>query len=240
MKESTLYRHVRSGKGALPQQVAHQIVDLITSRQLEVGRRLPPLDELAECLGVSRGAVREATKLLEAWGVVTAKHGVGTFVSKVGEDALMTPIKVSAERSDETFRDLHQIREALEPYMASVAAESAKPEHIEEMEQALRSMEETLGRPVENVEADLAFHSALARATGNDLFLIVLHPVIDLMQDMRLLTQRTPAANRRTVAVHRAILDHVKAGRAGEAREAMQSHLDHVWRVIQSQLIEKD
>ena len=63
MGESTIYQPVGIGKGALSEQVAHQILDLIADRQLETGSRLPPLDELCVHLGVSRTAVREAKYL---------------------------------------------------------------------------------------------------------------------------------------------------------------------------------
>jgi len=130
--------------------------------------------------------LREAIKLLDAWGILTVKHGVGTFVSSVTEDALTIPFKVSVERSKEAIRNLHQLREALEPAIATLAAENARPEHLEKMEEALHRMDQSLANPTEYIQADLAFHSALANATGNDLFLILVYPVIDLLQDVRL------------------------------------------------------
>lgn len=236
MEESTLYQPVRTDKGALSDQVARQIIDLIVSRQLEVGSRLPPLQELTKHLGVSRTAVREAIKLLDAWGAVTVKHGVGTFVAGLAEDALTIPFKMSAERSEETIRDLHQVREALEPDIAAIAADNVRSEHIEEMEEALRRMDQALDNPDEYIQADLAFHSTLAKATGNDLFLIVIHPVIDLLQDVMCLVYQTPGAAERGQAFHRMIFERVKAGHADEAREAMRSHLDQVLLDIQPQL----
>ena len=236
MTETTLYHRIRMDKGALSEQVARQIVDLITTRQLEAGSRLPPLDELTGYLGVSRTATREAIKLLEAWGVVAVKHGVGTFVSELAEDTLTIPIKVSAERSEETVRNLQQVREALEPDIAAIAARNAKPEHIQEMEEALHRMDRALDNPDEYIEADMAFHLALARATGNDLFLIVLHPVIDLLRDGMRLVCPTPGATERGQTFHRTIVEHVKAGQADHARQTMQSHLDQVWLDMQSRL----
>jgi len=236
MEEPTLYQPVERGKGSLSEQVARQIIDLIARKQLETGDRLPSSDELTGYLEISRTAMREAIKLLDAWGVVTVRHGVGTFVAELSVDALTIPIKVSAERKEEAVFNLHQIREALEPYIAAIAARNARPEHIEEMEESLHRMDQAIDNPSEYIPADLDFHSALAKATGNDLFLIVIHPVIDLLQDVRRLTQKTQGALERGQSSHWMIFEHVKAGRAEKAREAMLSHLNQVWLDFQAQL----
>lgn len=236
MEESTMYQPVRVGRGVLSEQVAHQIVDLIANNQLRVGDRLPPLEELGHASGVSRTAVREAIKLLDAWGVVTVKHGVGTFVAGLPEHALEVPFRLSAERSSETFAHLHQLRVALEPDIAALAARKAQPEQIAEMEAAILRMDRALGDPESYIPADVAFHTALAKATGNELFLLVIRPVIDLLADAMRLSEQTQGATSRGQAFHRTLLEHIKAGDAERAAEAMRAHLDQVWYDIVAQL----
>lgn len=236
MAERPLYQVVRTDKAALSEQVARQILDLITTKRLVVGDRLPPLDELTGYLGVSRTSLREAIKLLDAWGVVTVKHGVGTFVAGLTEDALTIPFQVSVERSEQAIRHLYQVREVLEPAIAVLAAENARPEHIEKMQEALNRMDQSLTNPDEYIQADLAFHSALAEATGNDLFLIVIHPVIDLLQRVRRLAIQSVEDAERAQASHKMIFKHVKAKNADRAREAMLSALDETWREIRQRM----
>ena len=238
MDKSTLYHPVGAGKGTLSEQVAHQIRDLIAQRELEAGDRLPPMDELTGYLRVSRTAVREAVKLLDAWGILRVKHGVGTFVAEPDKDALRVPLQLSAERSDRAIRDLLQVREALEPDIAAIAVRNASPETIKAMEEALVRMDLALDDPAIYIQADLAFHSALAEATGNELLVILIHPVIDLLQDMMGLAQRTPGAMKRGLTYHRQLVEHVKAGpdHAEEARATMLRHLAQVWEEIEPQL----
>ena len=238
MDKSTLYQPVGAGKGTLSEQVADQIRDLIAHRQLEAGDRLPPMDELTGYLKVSRTAAREAIKLLDAWGVVEVRHGVGTFVADPGKDALRIPLQLSAERSDWAIRDLLQVREALEPDIAAIAARNASPENIREIEGALHRMDLALDDPAEYIPADLAFHSALAEATGNELLVILIHPIIDLLQDVMGLAQRTPGAMKRGQTYHWQLLEHVKAGpdHAEQARETMLRHLAQVRGEVQPQL----
>jgi GntR family transcriptional repressor for pyruvate dehydrogenase complex len=236
MEDSTLYQPVKTGKGALSEQVARQIIELIADKRLGAGTRLPSLDELTGYLGVSRTAVREAIKLLDAWGVVTVKHGVGTFVAGPAGDVLTVPFRVSVERGEESIRNLLQVRETLEPGIAALAAANARSEHVAEMEEALQTMDQTLTTPDEYNRADVAFHVALAKATGNDLFLLVIYPVIHLFHDLFNLAHRVPGAAERGQAFHRIILEHIKARDADEAREAMLAHIKQVWREVQPQL----
>lgn len=233
--EHLLYQPVRAGRATLSEQVADQIVDLISRHQLKVGDRLPPLAELTGYLEVSRTAVREAIMLLSAWGVVTVRHGIGTFVAGPDVDALRTTLQVSAERTEQALRNLHQVREALEPTMAAIAARNATSEHIAKMEEALRAMDQALDDPPTYIQADQAFHSALAEATGNALFLIVLHPVIDLLQDMMTVIQKTPGAMERGQEFHRRLVEQIKGGpdNANAAEHTMLEHLRQAWLEVQ-------
>jgi len=226
--EELIYAPVRTGRN-LPDQIARQILDLVSSRQLRVGSRLPPLDELGELLGVSRTALREALKLLEAWGIIVVKPGIGTFIAEVAADVLAVPLKISAERSDQSIRHLHQLREAVEPPIAALAALHARPEHIAKLEEAVARMDAALNDPTAYIQADLDFHSTLADATGNNLFLLVIYPVIDLLQEARLRFVQNPGAGERAQTFHRLLLEQIKAGNAAGARAAMQAHLDQAW-----------
>jgi len=237
MGDSSLYQPIRMGKGALSEQVAHQIIDLIADKRLKAGTRLPSLDELASFLGVSRTAVREAIKLLDAWGVVTVKHGVGTFVAEQAGDALRVPFQVSMERGEKSIRNLLQLREVLEPGIAGLAAEHALPEHLSEMQEALGRMDHTLTTDADEFnKADMAFHVALAKATGNDLFLLVISPIVDIFHDLYHVAHRVPGAAARGQAFHWIILKHIEAGNAEEAREAMRAHMKQVWVDVQTGL----
>jgi len=138
------------------------------------------------------------------------------------------------ERSDKAICHLHQLREALEPDIAAFAALNAQDEHIRLIEQTIRSMEKCMDTPKSFIVHDLAFHAALADATGNNLFLIVIHSVVDLLQDMRNLAVSTPGAPARAHQYHMRILENIKAKNPNGARQEMKSHLSQTWSEIQS------
>jgi GntR family transcriptional repressor for pyruvate dehydrogenase complex len=195
------------------------------------------LDDLASFLGVSRTAVREAIKLLDAWGVVTVKHGVGTFVAEQAGDALTVPFRISMRRGEESIRNLLQLREVLEPGIAALAAENAQPEHLSEMKEALDRMDHALTTDTDEFDQDdMAFHLALAKATGNDLFLLVISPIVDIFHDLYHVVHRVPGAAARGQVSHRVMLEHIEAGKADEAREAMLAHIKQAWVDVQNGL----
>ena len=71
---------VKNNNKLLPEQVSEQIANLITDRALHAGDKLPNEFEMAEQLGVGRGTIREAVKILVSRNVVEIKRGRGTFV----------------------------------------------------------------------------------------------------------------------------------------------------------------
>jgi DNA-binding FadR family transcriptional regulator len=72
---------------------------------------------------------------------------------------------------------------------------------------------------------DVAFHSALAAATHNQLFSILLDSVVDIMLKVRQMGFEVPGSPSNALKFHRAIYEQVRAGDPGGAREAMRVHL---------------
>lgn len=225
-----------TGKGALSDQIVHHILDMISINKLEEGTRLPSIEELSKQLAVSRTSLREAIKLLEAWGVVTVRHGVGVFVAESKKDSLKIPLRVSMERSEQAIHQLHQLRQAMEPEIAAIAAKNAKSKHKRSLAEAIEEMERSIDDPDRFIMHDLAFHSNLAEATSNNLFLIVIHSVVDLLQDVRNLAISNAGASERAQQYHVKILEEIKSRNPEGARQAMQAHLKQTWNEIQASM----
>jgi GntR family transcriptional repressor for pyruvate dehydrogenase complex len=127
-----------------------------------------------------------------------------------------------------------ECRRILEVEAAALAADRASDDDVERMRDALDRMEETTKRPTNRAteelfhEADIAFHQALIRATGNR----ALGSLTDSIHSA-LLAARYPLARpqyrlERALPEHRRILDAVASGDAEEARSAMAAHLETV------------
>ena len=78
------------------QSVVNKIVDNITNAiingELNPGDKIPTEAELSESMGVGRNSVREAIKVLEAYGVVHIKRAEGTFVSQEYDSRMIYPV----------------------------------------------------------------------------------------------------------------------------------------------------
>ena len=69
-------------KKKIPQEVAEQIINLISNGDLVPGEKLPTEKELVEMFGVSRPSIREDLSALEMAEIIEMRHGEGSFVRK--------------------------------------------------------------------------------------------------------------------------------------------------------------
>jgi len=164
------------------EHVLAQIAERILDGRLRVGNRLPSERELVSALGVSRGSVREALRILEAMGIVEANVGsgrdAGSTVSGRASEALSNLLRLHMALSSFQLTDLVEVRIQLERAAAARAAEEASAaDHAQ-----LMAIIEAMGRQdLEHShfhELDTEFHVTIARASGNAL-------AADLMQALR-------------------------------------------------------
>ena len=138
------------------------------------GDRLPTEHELCQAHSVSRGAVREAIKVLASKGLVASQRRHGTVVRPVQHWNLMDPEILSwlqeVEYSHSLLHELIQVRIAIEPEACALVAGRRDLVDFKTMGQAVRAMEDNTIRETELLQADLDFHLAILDATGNRFF----------------------------------------------------------------------
>jgi GntR family transcriptional regulator, transcriptional repressor for pyruvate dehydrogenase complex len=155
------------------EQVVDQIEEQILSGSLKVGDRLPGERDLAAKLEVSRAAVREAIRTLEAQGVVRSGVGsgpdAGTLVSAVPSDALNRLLRMHVALANFPMPDVIEARVMLERFSASLAAGHSTDDDRATLRELLDSMDaDEIDRELFN-DLDTAFHIAIAEAGGNRL-----------------------------------------------------------------------
>lgn len=153
--------------------VIERVEEQIISGALRVGDRLPPERDLAGMLGVSRAAVREAFRALEAQGVLRMSVGTGpdsgTTVAAMPSQALTRFLRLHVALANFPVHSVVEARVMLERESARHAAERAEPAELDELRQLLDLMaDRELDRERFN-ELDTAFHVAIAEAGGNRL-----------------------------------------------------------------------
>ena len=208
---------------SLVEKVCAQLAKIIRHDREEDEEWLPTERELSAQLGVSRSVVREAAKRLESQGLVEIQHGVG--IKAV--DKLHKPLNGSLELlipdAEERLRQLNGTRMAIEPESARLAAENATPAQL----RTLRRIHQQLIDAPDNahaIEADMAFHRALAEASGNLMFRLILDSLAEIGFASR---QRTIGRVGKFTGIehHAAILEAVEQGDAEAAAAAMRHHI---------------
>lgn len=186
-------------------------------------RWLPGERSLAEQLGVSRGVVREATKRLEQQGLLEIQHGNGIRIVDRLHRPLSDSLTLLLPDMADRLQQLNETRLSIEPDAAALAAERASRVQLG----ALRGIHEALKRAPDNeaaIACDLDFHRAIAAASGNLIYRLVLDSLGDLGRASRL---RTIGRVGRFTGLehHEAILGAIERRDPGAAREAMRFHL---------------
>jgi GntR family transcriptional regulator, transcriptional repressor for pyruvate dehydrogenase complex len=217
----------------LSDKVAAQLLASIKSGQLTAGSRLPSERELGEQFGVSRTVIREAISSLAARGVIEVRSGSGVHVAAVNAAQVSEQMSLFLRgRGLIEYAKIHEVRTTLEIRTARLAAERATDEDIRELRESCDRME-ALGTDVEKASLeDVEFHRILARATQNELFLVMLDSIGDVLLEIRRATLGVPGRLQEGVAFHRRILDRVAAHDVEGADLAMREHLadaDAAW-----------
>ena len=168
--------------GASVSTVAQRLLEAITSGVLERGARLPPERQIAERLSVGRSVVREALAVLDVLGVVTTRHGSGTYVHSTSSSLLSGAIEWGLVLQQPRTLDLIELRQDLEIASARHAAERAAPSDLEDLARCLGRMRAALDDPAEFVDADVEFHLLTANAGRNSVIVELLASVRSLLR----------------------------------------------------------
>ena len=153
----------------LSRRLFEQLAGEIRSGRLAPGARLPTEQALTRAARVSRTVVREAVAALRAEGLVVTRQGVGAFVSAEPQRA---PFRIEPERmqSLDDILAVMELRLGVEIESAGLAAERATRLQLRAILSALNSIEQASAAGRSAVDEDLAFHRAIAEATGNAEF----------------------------------------------------------------------
>jgi len=212
----------------LSEKVAANITQTIMDGTLAPGAKMPSERELGEQFGVSRTVIREAVRSLVASGLVEAHSGRSLRVAEVGPEAVSRAMGMFLHRSEAIdYRRVHEVRAALEIDMAGYAAERATPDDVARLRELHERLATLADDQVERAaELDVAFHTAIAEATGNALFPVLLDAISPVLLEIRRRAFRSPDLRRYALEAHQEILERIAAGEADEARAVMRAHLE--------------
>ena len=222
-----MHKTIRTSR--LYEQIVQQIEASVLNGTLKPGDQLPAERELAQRLGVSRTAVREAVKALREKGLVEAYSGRGTFVTDGTTQAARQSFDLMVKLGQvEGSPHLAELRLILEPGIAAMAAERVEDEDLAAMREAVAVMDRSQKDPEAYIEADLDFHLALAEAAANPLILSLIDSIVGLLREQRIKIFNVEGGPQRGQVHHKRILDAMERRDPEMARSAMRAHLEQV------------
>ena len=221
----SLFQDVKKEKLSNVDLVIERIKTLLIERKLKPGDLLPSENMLAESIGLGRGTIREAMKILSAFGIVEIRRGDGTYVATSANRKIFDPLIFSLIITNTDSEELIQLREMMEVGIIDLVIKNATDKDIEELKAAHQHMEELIDAGIDDLDrlnaCDIEFHRVMAKITRNHLAENIYNFVIDIF---------APTINARyAVDVHRKLLDAIITRDRDKAANSEHEHTT-VWR----------
>lgn len=162
-------------------EIISSIRDLIISKNLEPGDKLPSERMLSEKFNVSRGNVRRAIQRLDFYGILNSIPQSGTFIANIGAIALNGMIDDILRLEDPDFKSLVETRILLELKTVKLASLRRTDEDLDLIKKTLAAYTNKVLNSEDAVQEDLLFHLAIAKASGNTTlnnFMLMITPGI--------------------------------------------------------------
>lgn len=207
--------------------LASQIKLEIISGKYPEGAMLPPENEMAAQLNLSRPTVREALRLLESEGLVSIRPGPrgGPRVERPSSMVVTRSLTTLFQYERVSLAELLEARRAIEPACARVAASRAKSDDIAALQNSIERMRANLNDDAVFWTENANFHVALAEAGGNTVLNTLMVSLRELIYEFTAGLHITPEERMETVAEHTAIMQAIAAHDADAAARAAEAHL---------------
>lgn len=209
---------------------------MIIDGRLKPGDRLPPERSLCEALQVSRPTLREAITSLVAMKILNAQPGSGTYVSSLDPQELLEPMQFVLALSHSNLDQLFEVRCALEPEAAGLAAQRARPEEVRALRECIVRTREWTDNLDELLLLDEQLHRLVVEASHNGIMINVLASMSSLADASRRITVQLPGIAAFTTKDHIRIGAAIADGDAPGARRAMDEHLRGIQEKISAEM----
>lgn len=219
---------VLSDQGTLADQVTAALRQAIHDGQYPVHSNLPTEAVLTQRYGVSRTVVREAISRLRVDGLVGTRQGSGTVVLGANPNV---PFRIDLDMRGSADHAIYvlELRRSVEAEMAALAAQRRSRTEAAAIWRALEAIAQATRQGRDGVKEDIAFHMAIAQASGNPLFPSMLRFLGHLLTDTMHLTRgheaQYPRKAQKVIAEHTALAQSIQDGDAVAARRAASTHM---------------
>ncbi len=214
-------------RGILPYYILQYIID--NDLQMGEGKeiKLPPMDELATELGISRGKLREEMVVAQAYGAVEMRPGDGTYVRPFDFYAAIRTLVLYGTAYDwKNFDHLYRLRMQLEIIFWEEAVQHLTPEDHEELQKIVEQSEQKLqGSPVEIPhKGHRDFHLLIFRRLDNKFVQGLLKAYWDAYEAVGLHRYFDLSYYEKMWVSHRAIAEAILTGQYEQGKQVLVQH----------------
>ncbi len=201
----------------------------IRENGLQVGDSLPSEGALAETLGVSRSVVREAYRSLAALTLIDIGNGRRPRVAAPRADVLALVTDHAVHTDQVTIQQIFDVRRTIERRTVVLAAMRRTDREAAEIVALAEAMQRELDEPARVMEHDIAFHEAIASASRNPMFALIVgsfHVVTRHTWPIGWASRGSNETRQESIDGHMAIAQAIANGDAAKAEQAMVEHFD--------------
>lgn len=220
---------------SLNKVIQEKVKDYIRHNELTAGDKLPTEAELAARIGVSRTAIREALRGLEALGIIEVQHGSGRYIRHIDFSEIIDDLAYTLELTGANLKDLLEIRSVLETSFLPETMEYLTAQDLAELDEILMRMGEKVDQGKPFVEEDMAFHQCLFRHTDNQLLKQLLYVFWRLFSEALPESLQVSEHNDAVLERHRRLRQAVGDKDRQRAVRLLQSHFNDVKQRLQSE-----
>lgn len=214
----------KDAKRVLQNEVICNIRDLINTRNLERGDKLPSERIMSEKFKVKRNHIREAIRKLEFYGVLKSISQSGTILA-IGLTGFNGIVDEIISLDAPSFRDLVETRISLELEVVELAAQRRSESDLEKIKNALEAFKIKMANGEDYLEEDLLFHLAIAKASKNSTMvslMLLLTPPILSTYERETVCEGDEAMSE--IKKHEDVYLAIKSGDSSLATEMMKKH----------------
>ncbi len=205
------------------QEIRNRLKRFILQNKLRPGDKLPTEEALSNSLNVSRPAVREALRSMEALGMIEARQGYGRVVCDFTFDAILNNLSYGFAFLNHNFLQMLEIRKALDAHFIEAAILNLTPADLDTLTTMVARMEELTAQEADLSQEDYQFHALLYARANNPLAA----QLFEIHWAIRMNTYAQPGLQELlpgAAANHSAILEAIKAQNVAEARRLLLDH----------------
>jgi GntR family transcriptional regulator, transcriptional repressor for pyruvate dehydrogenase complex len=221
--------------GGLVSKVVHEIRHMIRAEGLRLGDSLPSETAIAEQLGVSRAVVREAYRSMSTLKLIDVGAGRRARVSALDHQVFALMIDHAVETDQITVQQILDVRRTIEMRTVALAALRRSDREAREIAAFGSAMRADFHDAAKVMEHDIAFHEAIAKASRNRMFALVVgsfHVVTRQTWHIGWRARASDAERYELIGLHESIAAAIEVGDRQGAEARMAAHFDNTVKLL--------